>query len=494
MGMERFDVFRDIAERTGGDIYIGVVGPVRTGKSTFIKRFMELMVIPQIQEAYDRERATDELPQSGSGRTIMTTEPKFVPDEAVAVTVGENIQLRVRLVDCVGYTVEGAMGYQDETGPRMVMTPWSEEPMTFQTAAEMGTEKVINDHSTIGLVVTTDGSITDIPREQYIRAEERVIGELTALGKPFILVVNSTHPWNPETQELAAQLSGKYNLPAVPIDCMRMTMEEITQVMGEALSMFPVPEVQVELDKWVEELEPDHWLRKHYEEAVFQAVEGISRVRDIQGAVQRLQAVDHVRDVTTPMINLGQGSVTIVISAPEDLFYKILREVSGFEVEGNHHLMRIMADLSKVKRTYDRVSEALQQVQEKGYGIVNPTIEEIEFAEPEVIRQGSRCGVRIRANAPSIHMVRAQIMTEVTPIVGTEKQGEEFAQYLTHEFERDPAKVWQTEFFGKSLNDLVKEGIQSKLTRMPENAQEKLQETLTKIINEGSGGLICIII
>ncbi|HEX2954531.1 MAG TPA: stage IV sporulation protein A [Bacillota bacterium] len=492
--MERYDIFRDIAERTGGDIYIGVVGPVRTGKSTFIKRFMELMVIPQIQEAYDRERAVDELPQSGSGKTIMTTEPKFVPDEAVGITVGENIQLRVRLVDCVGYSVEGAMGYQDENGPRMVVTPWAEEAMTFQSAAEMGTQKVITEHSTIGLVITTDGSITDIPRDQYVQAEERVIAELNAIGKPFILVINSTHPWNPETQQLAGQLSAKYNLPAVAIDCMQMKMEEISHVLSEVLSMFPVPEVQVELEKWVDELDQDHWLRKHLEESVFKAVDGIYRVRDISAAVEELRSVEYVKEVTTPRIDLGQGSVSIMIAVPEGLFYQILQEVSGFEVEGNHHLMRIMKDLSKVKKTYDRVSEALQQVQERGYGIVNPSLDEIEFAEPEVIHQGSRCGVRIRANAPSIHMVRAQIMTEVTPVVGTEKQGEEFVQYLTQEFERDPAKVWQTEFFGKSLNDLIKEGIQAKLNRMPENAQEKLQETLTKIINDGSGGLICIII
>ena len=492
--MERYDIFRDIAERTGGDIYIGVVGPVRTGKSTFIKRFMELMVIPHILEPYDRERAIDELPQSGSGKTIMTTEPKFVPDEAVAITVGENIRFNVRLVDCVGYTVEQATGYQDEMGPRMVMTPWAEEPITFQAAAEMGTRKVIADHSTLGLVVTTDGSITDIPRESYIQAEERVINELSALGKPFVIVLNSLHPMEPMTQELASQMMEKYQVPVVPMDCMRMGAEETAGVLGEVLSMFPVQEIQVNLAQWVEELESDHWLRKHLEDAVFRSVESIYRVRDIQPAIAELRQVEHVAEVVTPWVDLGRGALLIDMAVPRELFFEVVKEVSGFDIQGDHQLLRILTDLSSVKKEHDRIKEALAEVQERGYGVVNPSLDEIEFAEPEMIRQGSRCGVRIRASASSIHMIRAQIMTEVTPIVGTEKQGEEFVRYLTEEFERDPAKVWQTEFFGKSLNQLVREGIQSKLTHMPENAQEKLQETLTKIINEGSAGLICIII
>lgn len=492
--MERYDIFRDIAERTGGDIYVGVVGPVRTGKSTFIKRFMELMVIPHILEPYDRERAIDELPQSGSGKTIMTTEPKFVPDDAVAITVGENIKFNVRLVDCVGYTVDQAAGYQDELGPRMVMTPWSDEPVTFQAAAEMGTRKVIADHSTLGLVVTTDGSITDIPRESYIPAEERVVNELRALGKPFVLVLNSTHPYDPATREMAAQLVDKYQVPVVPMDCMRMGAEETAGVLGEVLSMFPVQEIQVNLPQWVEELDTEHWLRKHLEDAVYKAVDEIYRVRDIQPAIAQLRQVENLSEVMTPWVDLGRGALLIEIAVPKELFYNVVKEVSGFDIQGDHHLLRILRDLSGVKQAYDRVQEALDQVREKGYGVVNPSLDEIEFSEPELIRQGSRCGVRIRASASSIHMIRAQIMTEVTPIVGTEKQGEEFVRYLTEEFERDPAKVWQTEFFGKSLNQLVREGIQNKLVHMPENAQEKLQETLTKIINEGSGGLICIII
>ena len=492
--MEGYDIFRDIAERTGGDIYIGVVGPVRTGKSTFIKKIMELMVIPHIQESYHRERAIDELPQSGSGKTIMTTEPKFVPDEAVAISVSEGIQLRVRLVDCVGYSVDQAVGYQDDSGPRMVMTPWSDQLMTFQAAAEMGTQKVITDHSTIGLVITTDGSITEIPRESYVEAEKRVIAELTAIGKPYVVILNSTRPYSPETQSLAARLSLEYNLPVVAMDCLNATMEQLTGVLAEVLSMFPVQEVRVDLAKWVEELESEHWLRKHYEDAVFQAVEGIYRVRDIKPAVENLQAVEYVAGVTTPWVDLGKGSVLLQVAAPQELFYSVLKEISGFEIEGDHHLMRIMKELSQTKKEYDRVAEALEQVRQKGYGVVNPALDEIEFAEPELFRQGNRCGVRIKAGASSIHLIRARIMTEVTPIVGTEKQGEEFVRYLTEEFENNPAKLWETEFFGKTLYDLVKEGIQNKLTRMPENAQEKLQETLTKIINEGSAGLICIII
>lgn len=491
--MERFAIFKDIAERTGGDIYIGVVGPVRTGKSTFIKRFMELMVLPNISDRYDLERTQDELPQGGAGKTIMTTEPKFVPDEAVPLHL-ENVEFRVRLVDCVGYTVDGAVGYMDEHGPRMVITPWSSEPVTFQTAAEMGTRKVITDHSTIGLVVTTDGSITEIPRENYLAAEERVIDELTLLGKPFIILLNSVNPEAESTIELGKELAEKYQVPVLPVDCLKMEAKEINRIVQGILHMFPVQEIQFDFPIWVEELSGDFWLRNQYEEAIFSAVEEIAKVRDVDKALAVLSAAEHVETAALPSVNLGQGKVTISIEPPAGLFYQILQEITGLTLANEGDLLRNIKELAVVKREYSRVAGALQQLKELGYGLVTPQMEEIEFAEPELIRQGSRCGVRIKASAPSYHMIRAIINTEVIPVVGTEKQGEEFIRFLTEEFEKNPEQIWKTEFFGKTLHDLVKEGIQAKLNRLPVHAQEKLQETLSKIINEGSGGLVCIII
>lgn len=492
--MERFDIFKDITERTGGDIYIGVVGPVRTGKSTFIKRFMEQMVIPNISDAYDRERSQDELPQSGSGRTIMTTEPKFVPSEAVEVGIGDNVRFRVRLVDCVGYTVEGAIGFQNEDGPRMVLTPWFDHPISFVEAAELGTQKVINDHSTIGLVITTDGSITDIPRYNYVAAEERVINELKLIGKPFVVIVNSVHPEAPETLELVLEMQTKYQVPILPVNCLTLTPVQIESIIQQLLYMFPLREIRIDYPDWIEELELDHWLRNRIESTVYSAVTPVEKVRDVDRVVSALTVLEEVKDVVLKEVNLGEGSAFIELTTGRELFYQVLEEMSGLTVTGDHHLMRIMKDLSVAKREYDKVAEALTQVRESGYGIVQPILSELTMAEPELIRHGNRFGVRLKASAPSIHMIKAEIMTEVTPIVGTEKQGEEFVRYLTEEFEKDPSKIWEMDFFGKSMFDLVKEGIQSKLTQMPENAQEKLQETLTKILNDGSGGLICIIL
>ncbi|NLY75611.1 MAG: stage IV sporulation protein A [Firmicutes bacterium] len=492
--MERYDIFQDIAERTGGDIYIGVVGPVRTGKSTFIKRFMEMLVIPNISNVYDRERAQDELPQSGSGRTIMTTEPKFVPSEAVEVKMADNIHFRVRLVDCVGYAVGGAVGYEDVNGPRMVLTPWLAEPVSFVEAAEMGTAKVITDHSTVGLVITTDGSITEISRADYLPAEERVINELKALGKPFVIILNSTHPEDYETQELAAELQNKYQTSVLAVNCLQMSSANIESVLQELLYMFPVREIKIDFPRWVEELAGDHWLRSRFENGALAAVSGINLARDVESSVNSLRQLEDVRNVRLDYLNLGDGSVQITMETPPDLFYRVLEEISGFTIGGDHHLMRLVRELSVAKREYDKVAVALQQVKSQGYGVVQPLLNELTFAEPELIRHGHRFGVKLKASAPSIHMIKVDIMTEISPIVGTEKQGEEFLKYLTSEFEKDPSRIWQTDFFGKSMHDLVKEGIQAKLTRMPENAQEKLQETLTKILNEGSGGLICIIL
>ncbi len=492
--MEKFDIFRDMAERTGGSIYVGVVGPVRTGKSTFIKRFMDLMVLPNIQDEYVLARTRDELPQSGSGRTIMTTEPKFVPDEPVELTLGEGINFRIRLVDCVGYAVEGALGFMDEMGPRMVRTPWFEEEISFQEAAEIGTRKVIAEHSTLGLVVLTDGSITDIPREGYLNAEERVIRELQEQQKPFMVLLNSRYPEADATQELAQELEQKYGVTVMPVDCLNLSEADIMDILHEMLYEFPVREVSVRVSEWIDELPSDYWVRKEYDAAVYQVFDEIERLRDIDVAVQKLAEYDFVHRVTLSSMDPGTGSALIDVEAPRSLFYQVMEELTGFEVTGDHHLLRLMKELTQAKREYDKVAEALASVRARGYGIVNPSSEDIAFDEPELFRQGRNFGVRLKATAPSIHLVRAEIETEVTPFVGTEKQGEELVRYLTDEWEKDPAKVWSSEFLGKPLQELVREGINSKLHRMPDNAQIKLQETLSKIINEGSGGLICIIL
>ncbi|MGI5922156.1 MAG: stage IV sporulation protein A [Syntrophomonadaceae bacterium] len=492
--MEGNNILNNIAERTGGDIYLGVVGPVRTGKSTFIKRFMELMIIPNIKDIYDRERANDELPQSGAGKTITTTEPKFVPNEAVEITTTNGLSMKVRLVDCVGYAVEGALGYEEDNEPRMVKTPWFDYEVPFEEAAEIGTRKVIADHSTIGIVMTTDGSISDIPRESYIQAEERVIQELKELNKPFIVVLNSVNPYSKETMALADELSEKYAVAVIPLDTARMSTEQIYGVLEEVLYEFPVQEVNIKLPLWVDELDEEYWLRETLESAIRSILNDIKKVRDIDRAIEELSQIEQINYVTLEEMNLGTGIAAIDVTVPEELYYKSLSDVSGFEVTGNQDIMRLMKDFSVAKREYDKISSALEEVRDSGYGVVTPRLEEMFLEEPELIRQGSRFGVKLKAKAPSLHIIRADITTEITPIIGTEKQCEELVRYMLEEFEEDPSKIWQSNIFGKSLHDLVREGIQNKLHRMPENAQIKLQDTLQRIVNEGSGGLICIII
>jgi len=491
--MEKFDLFRDIAERTGGDVYIGVVGPVRTGKSTFIKRFMELMVLPNIVDPYDKIRAKDELPQSAAGRTIMTTEPKFIPNEAVEITVKDNVTVRVRVVDCVGYTVDGALGYEEDEGPRMVLTPWFDEEIPFEEAAEIGTKKVITEHSTIGLVVTTDGSVTDLPREKYLPAEERVINELKELQKPFLIILNTANPSTKETRELVAKMENKYDVPVIPVDCLQLTQDDIYSILQEVLYEFPVKEVNITLPRWVEELEIEHWLRQKFDGAVRETVQYVRRLRDIDRAIDDLSGYDFVADVILHDMDLGTGVAVIEMTARNELFYQVLEELTGFTISGEHHVLRMMRDLSVAKREYDKLSSALEQVRQTGYGIVPPQLDEMVLEEPEIIRTGNRFGVRLKASAPSLHIIRTDVQAEISPIIGTERQSEELIQYLMREFEGEPEKIWRTNLFGKSVNELVREGIQNKLTGMPENAQIKLRETLQKVVNEGSGGLICII-
>ncbi|ABB13782.1 stage IV sporulation protein A [Carboxydothermus hydrogenoformans] len=492
--MERVDLFRDIAQRTSGNIYISAVGPVRTGKSTLIKKFMELLILPNIKNVYDRERAKDELPQSGAGRTIMTTEPKFIPNEAIEININSSVKANVRLVDVVGYPVLGALGYEEEDGPRMVLTPWFDEEIPFAEAAEIGTRKVITDHSTMAFLVTTDGSITDIPRENYLAAEERVVEELKQLEKPFIIVLNSTHPNAPETKALAEELEQKYDVTVVPVDVAEIGINDLNALLENLLYEFPLVDVNFNLPQWIEELDATHWLKEKFTSAVHEALKNVKKVKDINNAVARLSENEYVDNVELENLDMGTGQASIKVAAKEGLFYRVLEEVSGYAIRGEHELLRLMRELSYAKKEYDKVAIALKEVKETGYGVVTPRLEEMNLEEPELIRQGNRFGVRLRASAPSMHIIRADITTEITPIIGTEKQCEELVQYMLKEFEENPKKIWESEIFGKSLHDLVREGIQNKLHRMPENAQVKLQETLQRIVNDGGGGLICIII
>lgn len=492
--MEGYDIYKDISDRTEGDIYIGVVGPVRTGKSTFIKRFMDLLVIPNIENVYRKERTKDELPQSGTGKTIMTTEPKFVPNEAIEIALKENAKFKVRMIDCVGYLVRGALGHQEEGVPRMVMTPWFESEIPFEEAAEIGTKKVITDHSTIGLMITTDGSITDIRRDSYLDAEERVVRELKELKKPFVMLLNSTDPDSKEAVKLKAELEEKYDVPIIPLNCARMEIEDINTVLQKILFEFPVREIGINLPKWIEGLDPNHWLKNQILATIKDAVNDTKKIKDIDNLAGKFDDVEVLTGAEINDIDLGKGIASVKMHTKEGLFYDILQELTGYKIEGDHQLLSLMKSFSKAKREYDRVEEALNNAKSFGYGVVPPVLDELELDEPEIFKQGSRFGVKLKANAPSLHLIRADITTEVSPLVGTEKQSEDLLNYLMKEFESDPKQIWETNMFGKSLHDLVKEQLQSKLFMMPEDVRSKLQKTLQKIIDEGSRNLICIII
>jgi len=492
--MSEQNIYQDIATRTAGDVYVGVVGPVRTGKSTFIKRFMELLVIPNIAGEHKRERAVDALPVSGAGRTIMTTQPKFVPDEAVEIHLRDQAALNVRLVDCVGYLIDGVLGTQEDEAARMVRTPWFDHDIPFEEAAELGTRRVISEHSTLGLVVTTDGTITDLPRTAYEEAEERVVRELKALGKPFIVLLNSREPENAAARRLQETLAAKYDVPVRLLSVENMTLDDIRDILEQVLFEFPVSEVWLETPRWLEALGSGHWLNAELEQAVREAAGGMRRVRD-HGAMNAAFAdSEHFSGVDIRAIRLSEGAIECALVPREGLFYQILSEESGQTITGEDHLMTLMCELVGAKKEYDRVAEALRSVRENGYGLVMPDQSEMTLEKPEIVQQGSRFGVRLRASAPSLHLFRVDTQTEVSPVLGAEKQSQELAEYLMSEFENNPESIWTTNMFGKSLGDLVREGLAAKLTRMPAETQPKMREALGKIINEGNGGMICILL
>lgn len=488
------NIYKDIAQRTGGDIYIGVVGPVRTGKSTLIKKFMDALVIPNIADDSEKQRAVDELPQSASGRTVMTAEPKFIPDKAVRVTLDDNAEFMIKMIDCVGYMVPGAIGDIENGEPRMVMTPWSQEAMPFEQAAETGTRKVITEHSTIGLMVTTDGTVGEIPREDYIEAEERVVRELKEINKPFVIVLNSADPSSAEAIELGFELEEKYRAPVALVNCLDISMSDIKNIIRLVLFEFPVKEIGINLPLWVMALEEGNKLRTDITDSLTDAARKVRKVGDIRPVFEEICTGEFIGKTDTQNINLGDGTALVDVKLPDGLFYDVLSEKTGIAISGDDDLMRTVCELSDAKQKYDKIKTAVEQAERMGYGIVTPSVEDLKLEEPEITKQQGGYGVKLKASAPSLHIIKANIQTEVNPIMGSEKQSEEMVKYLLHEFEEDPTQIWHSNMFGKSLYDLVNEGLNTKLAHMPEDSRMKIVETLGRIINEGSNGLICIIL
>lgn len=492
--MNSSDIYGNIAERTQGCIYAGVVGPVRTGKSTFIKRFMDLMVLPNVDNLYVRQRVLDELPQSGSGKTITTTEPKFVPAEAVTLTLPHNVSFKVRMVDCVGYLVPGAMGHEEEGKARMVRTPWSDEEMTFAEAAETGTRKVITDHSTIGIAVTTDGTIGDLKREAYIEAEDRTIQELKELGKPFVVIVNSTEPDSKFTADLVKAMKEKHRVPVMAVDCMKMSRETLDGILQSALYQFPVSQIGFNMPGFMDGVDIDHWIKAAVIENIKRWAESFEIVDDIETGLSQLADGEIVTGVSIASMDLGTGAAEVNLELEPGLFYRVVEELLGEEVPDDARFFALLKEFAASKRAYDKLEDAMKQVEEKGYGIVQPKLSEMVLQEPEIFRQGNKFGIRMTAKAPSLHIIRTDITTEVAPVVGSEAQSEDLIKYLLTEFETDPSKIWDTNIFGKSLQEMVTEQMKNKLSNVPENIRVKIQNSLQKISDEGRDFFICIVL
>ena len=489
--MEKIDIIKSISERCGGDIYLGVVGAVRTGKSTFIKKFMENLVIPNIPDEFERKRALDELPQSAAGKTIMTTEPKFVPATAATIKI-DDFSASIRMVDCVGYVIDAAKGYEDENGPRMVMTPWYSDPIPFIEAAEIGTEKVIKDHSTIGIVMTTDGSIGEISRAEYVSAEEQIINELKDIGKPFIVILNSVHPMLPETEKLAESLKEKYDVPVIPISVENMQVKEMYDILREALYEFPIEGVKVNIPEWIAILHYNHDLKKEYITKIRDSVMEINKLRDIDYITDGFKESEYIDKAYISEVDTSLGEVTLQLDAPNGLYNKILNDIIGVDIDSKAGLMQMFQELTIAKKEYSQVKDALKMVKKTGYGIASPTLADMKLETPEIIKQGSRYGVKLKAKAPSIHMIKVEVESTFEPIIGSELQSKELINYLTKDTEGKD--IWKSEIFGRSLDVIVQEGIQAKLSMMPDNIRYKLGNTLTKVINKGSNNMIAIVL
>ena len=491
--MEKLEIIKNLTDRTGGDLYLGVVGAVRTGKSTFIKKFIETLVVPNIEDEYEKKRCLDEIPQSAQGKMIMTTEPKFVPSTAAKINI-DDFSCNIRLVDCVGYVIDGSQGYEDENGPRMVRTPWYDDEIPFIEAAEIGTEKVIKDHSTIGILVTTDGSFGEIPRNSYIEAEQRIVNELKDIGKPFIIVLNSAHPTLPETERLAEKLNNEYNVPVLPLSVENMNEKEVYSVLRESLYEFPITEVRVNMPDWIACLNPTNNLKNEYIEKIRESVVEVDKLRDIEKITSHFENSDNIKKAYISDVNTSTGIVTINLEAPEYLYDEILKDTIGIEINSKADLLMLFQDYNEAKMEYDQIKSALQMVRTTGYGVACPTLADMKLETPEVIKQGSRYGIKLKAVAPSIHMFRVDVESTFEPIIGTELQSKQLIDYLVKDKDSDPQAIWKSEIFGRSIDNIVKEGIQAKLSLTPENARYKLGQTLTKLVNKGSGNLFAIVI
>ena len=491
--MDKLEIVRSIAKRSNGELYLGVVGAVRTGKSTFIKKTIETLVIPNIEDEYEKKRALDEIPQSSQGRTIMTTEPKFVPSNAAKITI-DDFETSIRLVDCVGYVIKEAKGYEDENGPRMVKCPWYDEEIPFVEAAEIGTEKVIRDHSSIGIVITTDGSFGEINRSSYIEAEERVINELKEIGKPFIVVLNSSHPMLPETERLAEKLRSDYGVPVLPISVENMGERDVYSILREALYEFPVIEVKVNMPEWIACLSPSNWLKKEYINKIRESVFEIDKLRDIEKITNYFSDSEYINKAYLADVDTSTGVVTLNLEAPDNLYNQVLNELIDIDINNKVELLKLFQDYSESKQEYDQVKAAIKMVKQTGYGIASPTLSDMKLDTPEIIKQGSRYGIKLKAVAPSIHMIRVDVESTFEPIIGSEIQSKELIDYLMKDFDADPGNIWKSEIFGRSLDAIVKEGIQAKLSLMPDNIRFKLTQTLSKLVNKGSNNLFTVVL